>query len=349
MARAGRPQFVTLLVVPHCGRRTYQIRASVSFLRGLAGAGALLVVVLAIFLRSYVFMRGNMAELRQLQAKAAAHQRALDALAGQASVAEEREKRVAALEAGVRSLIEQDRYLPAHLRTRLLSVLGEGVTPSRGGGGPAPEGPAGETGMGGGDTEPGRPRAGPLTSRGSDKRWVIQSYTETAQVLAGELDRAVTLGTTAADRLEVLERTLRMRQEMLSALPQSWPVQGSYTSGFGYRRSPFGRGREFHSGVDLAAPSGSPVRAAAGGVVSFAGWKPGLGRTLVIDHGFGISTLYGHNSQLLAEAGERVSAGQVVARVGSTGRSTGSHLHFELHFWGAAQDPWPYLRRLSGR
>jgi len=125
-----------------------------------------------------------------------------------------------------------------------------------------------------------------------------------------------------------------------------WPCQGRFTSPFGYRRSPFRRRRRtvFHAGIDISAPRGTPVVASADGVVTHAGWMSGYGKTIVIQHGGGVSTLYGHNSSLLVGAGAVVSRGQIIARVGSTGRSTGNHCHFEIRRGGRPTNPLRGLR-----
>jgi murein DD-endopeptidase MepM/ murein hydrolase activator NlpD len=133
------------------------------------------------------------------------------------------------------------------------------------------------------------------------------------------------------------ERALRI------ARPGRWPAHGFLTSPFGWRRDPFTRVLRFHSGLDIAGQLGQPVAAAADGVVVRAEWSSGFGNLVEVDHGFGISTLYGHNSKLLVHAGDRVVAGQELARMGSTGRSTGVHCHFEVHLDGEPVDPMPYL------
>jgi murein DD-endopeptidase MepM/ murein hydrolase activator NlpD len=117
------------------------------------------------------------------------------------------------------------------------------------------------------------------------------------------------------------------------------PVSGRLTSRFGSRYHPIFRVRKMHTGVDLAAPSGATVRAAANGRVIFAGWKRGYGRTAVIDHGGGVATVYGHCSGLLVSTGANVRRGQAIARVGSTGVSTGPHLHFEMRRGGRPVNP----------
>jgi murein DD-endopeptidase MepM/ murein hydrolase activator NlpD len=117
------------------------------------------------------------------------------------------------------------------------------------------------------------------------------------------------------------------------------PLRGAMTSRFGLRTHPlFGR-RHFHTGVDIAAPRGTPVRAAMDGTVLFTGWYGGYGKLVVLDHGNGLSTLYGHLSAILVSAGARVTRAQVIGRVGSTGYSTGPHLHYEVRRNGRPIDP----------
>ncbi len=120
----------------------------------------------------------------------------------------------------------------------------------------------------------------------------------------------------------------------------SWPVSGSITSGFGYRMHPILQRVKFHTGVDISAPNGTPILAAADGVVIMAGWRRGYGNTVVIDHGGGVSTLYAHCSSIECSIGQIVKRGQKIARVGSTGFSTGPHLHFERRENGTPINPF---------
>ncbi|MDQ2681700.1 MAG: peptidoglycan DD-metalloendopeptidase family protein [Candidatus Eremiobacteraeota bacterium] len=119
----------------------------------------------------------------------------------------------------------------------------------------------------------------------------------------------------------------------------AWPVTGTITSPFGMRRSPFGSGLEFHQGLDIAAPTGTTVTAAAAGTIISAGWYGGYGNYILIDHGGGLSTGYGHLSQIFVAAGQSVQRGQAIGAVGSTGASTGPHLHFEVRVNGKPVDP----------
>ena len=123
----------------------------------------------------------------------------------------------------------------------------------------------------------------------------------------------------------------------------SWPVTGTITSPFGWRSNPFGGSPEFHQGLDIAAPTGTTVTAAAGGTVIMAQWYGGYGNYILIDHGGGYSTGYGHLSAIYVSNGQGVKRGQAIGAVGSTGASTGPHLHFEVRIDGKPVDPAPRL------
>lgn len=123
----------------------------------------------------------------------------------------------------------------------------------------------------------------------------------------------------------------------------SWPVTGTITSPFGWRSNPFGGAPEFHQGLDIAAPSGTTVTAAAAGTVIMAQWYGGYGNYILIDHGGGYSTGYGHLSAMYVSSGQSVTRGQAIGAVGSTGQSTGPHLHFEVRIAGKPVDPAPRL------
>ena len=118
-----------------------------------------------------------------------------------------------------------------------------------------------------------------------------------------------------------------------------WPASGPITSGFGWRIDPIFHRRALHTGIDIAAPWGAPVEAAEGGTVLYVGWMTGYGNVVVLDHGNAVSTVYAHLSSYTVRSGEAVRRGQVIARVGSTGWSTGPHLHFEVRQDGQPTDP----------
>ena len=128
------------------------------------------------------------------------------------------------------------------------------------------------------------------------------------------------------------------------AVPSQQPTLiAHYTSGFGVRVDPFRGTAAMHAGVDMAAPIGTPIYATADGVVGRAGWAGGYGNLIELEHGRGLATRYGHLSQILVRVGQRIRRGELIAKMGSTGRSTGSHLHYEVRIDGRAVNPMPYL------
>ena len=148
----------------------------------------------------------------------------------------------------------------------------------------------------------------------------------------------------AGTQLSVLETLLFNRALDRNTVPSREPIAGSFvTSGFGGRADPFGGGSQFHKGIDFQASIGDPVLAVADGVVSYAGDRSGYGNTVEIDHGNGYVPRYAHTSRLVRQVGDLVRAGQEIARAGSSGRSTGAHVHFELWQDGVVVNPRKFL------
>ncbi|MEZ0232177.1 MAG: M23 family metallopeptidase [Methylophilaceae bacterium] len=148
-----------------------------------------------------------------------------------------------------------------------------------------------------------------------------------------------------SERLNKLETALVHQSMQRNAIPNMHPVDGAYnSSSYGWRVDPFSGKMAFHEGLDFTSDIGTPIYAAAGGIVISAEQTPDYGKIVKIDHGTGLETRYAHASQLLVKAGDRVEKGQLIAKVGSTGRSTGAHLHFEVRLNGAPLDPRKYLK-----
>lgn len=152
-------------------------------------------------------------------------------------------------------------------------------------------------------------------------------------------------------KMSKLEQELSSYESVLRErgfTPSIWPVDGKLESGFGGRRNPFGGSSyEFHDGQDIDAPLGAPVVAGAKGLATFVGWQHGYGRLIVIDHGGGLTTRYGHLSEFDIDQGTEVARGQFIGRVGSTGRSTGPHLHYEIRINDDPVNPLQYLLNSS--
>lgn len=133
------------------------------------------------------------------------------------------------------------------------------------------------------------------------------------------------------------------QKAFLAALPTRKPAPGYFTSGFGIRRSPYGGSVKMHEGIDIANQPGTHIYATANGIVSFSSSKPGYGQILIIDHGYGIETWYAHVKKILVSKGQHVKRGDTVALLGSSGRSTGPHLHYEVRVRGTPFDPRSYI------
>lgn len=136
---------------------------------------------------------------------------------------------------------------------------------------------------------------------------------------------------------------LSQAKDLYFATPKGWPVKGRMTSTFGMREHPKTGTRDFHGGIDIAADPGSPVIATADGIVSFAGWSGGNGNLAVLEHGYGFSTFYAHNKQVIVKVGQKVKRGDIIGYIGSTGNSTGPHVHYEVWLNGKSINPHKFI------
>ena len=144
------------------------------------------------------------------------------------------------------------------------------------------------------------------------------------------------------DKIELF-KFLDEQKTVLASTPSMWPTRGWTSSRFGYRSSPFTDKREFHKGIDISASMGSPVVASADGIVSFSGLDRGYGRTITIKHGYGLKTRYAHLRKILVKKGQFLKRGEIIGLVGNSGKSTGSHLHYEVHLNGVPVNPMKYI------
>ena len=166
-----------------------------------------------------------------------------------------------------------------------------------------------------------------------------------------QLNRLAQVVSDRSDKLLALETMLLQNQLNRKLLPSIPPIsegEGWYSSNFGWRIDPFTGANAMHEGVDYMVPEGTVIRASAGGVVAYADQHPQYGNMVEIDHGNDIVTRYAHASQLLVKVGQVVRRGEEIAEVGSTGRSTGNHLHFEVRYKGVAQNPVRFLQKAAG-
>jgi murein DD-endopeptidase MepM/ murein hydrolase activator NlpD len=191
--------------------------------------------------------------------------------------------------------------------------------------------------MGPTETEPG------TTSPSSDTQFTQLAATETPVALMGRLDKLSAEATRQEQSLQELQAYFQDQKSLLASTPSVWPARGWVTSDFGQRLDPYTAERVMHQGLDIAAPHGKEVTAPSDGTVVFAGLEGGYGNVIVIDHGYGIKTRYGHLSRLMVKAGDHIKRGAAIAAVGNTGRSTGPHLHYEVRVNGIPQNPRKFI------
>lgn len=184
-------------------------------------------------------------------------------------------------------------------------------------------------GIGGFNEDTDRSLAEELTTKGLDL----------LGLLSKDLERLEKMARFQEESFNNLKSHLADKKDLIDRTPYRWPVRGFLTSNYGPRTHPLTGQQQMHSALDIAALKGTPIRTPGDGIVTFAGENTSLGNMIVIDHGYGIITRYGHNNANLVRAGQKVKRGDVIATVGSTGRSTGPHLHYEIRINDVAINP----------
>jgi murein DD-endopeptidase MepM/ murein hydrolase activator NlpD len=185
-----------------------------------------------------------------------------------------------------------------------------------------------------------------LLSRGGGKKELLEGVdAKIVSVDAGTLDMEALKEQIkkTAESVTSVKEYLKEQRDIYVSTPSGWPAGGTITSQFGQRENPRGGGQQYHTGLDISVPQGTPVKATADGVVSFSGWNSGSGNLVVLEHGFGYSTFYAHNKSTNMKVGQRVKRGDVIAYSGSTGNSTGPHIHYEVWKQGQAINPKGFL------
>ncbi|HEY0838700.1 MAG TPA: M23 family metallopeptidase [Vulgatibacter sp.] len=162
-------------------------------------------------------------------------------------------------------------------------------------------------------------------------------------LLDEKLDSLVDEAVRSERSLAELQRYFEDQKSLLASTPSIWPARGWVTSDFGTRLDPYTAHSVMHKGLDIANRDGSPVFAPADGVIVFAGTEGGYGKLLVVDHGYGVKTRFGHLSEVTAKVGQKVKRGEQIAAMGNTGRSTGPHLHYEVRVNGIPENPRKFI------
>jgi hypothetical protein len=324
---------VTLIVVPDERSPVRRLQVPRALIRWGPWAAAGLLALFAILLVDWVRLRLDAQDLAGLRAKMEQDQAELTALAGSLEALEAKLQHLSEFERKVRVIADLPAALP---ETHVPAQLGAAPLVA----------PPGEGGRGGEDEEDGvsgapvsaPPAPAPAAAReplGLDEA-ALRDVRARAEALATDIE-------TRGSVFEKLVERLRGVRDRLASTPSIWPSTGFVTSGFGWRLSPFTGKRHFHAGLDIAADVGTDIVAAARGRVSFAGKKGAFGQVVILDHGFGIRTLYGHTSAIHVSKGQSVDRGQRIASVGSTGRSTGPHVHYSVQLKGRNVNPADYV------
>ncbi len=342
----------TVMIVPDAEGSVRRYRVSRRRARRAAIAGCVAALAVAVVTVDWIRARLDARELAELRATSAAQRSQLEGLSGAVSSLEHELERVAELERKVRVIAD----LPAPAERTVAPPEGVGgeteaqplpslspeeadVAPSSG----SPEQAGGAPSSGSPEQAGGVPSAAdepasrPLSSLDPEARAVRVA---SLQARARHLAR---LAAARQESLDGLVEGLRGKTRRLASTPSIWPTQGWVTSGYGYRTSPFTGNRHFHAGVDVAGRPGTPVVAPARGRVVFAGSKGPLGRTVILDHGYGVRTTFGHNQKLMVKRGQEVERGETIAALGSSGRSTGPHLHYGVQVDGRRVNPMNYI------
>jgi murein DD-endopeptidase MepM/ murein hydrolase activator NlpD len=309
--------------------RRFDVRRK--FVHRLAGAAAGISIVALGAMVDWVGLRIERPELLALRGEAERNRAKIASVEAELLVVSRQLEQVREFERKIRIIAN----LPGAAGTG-----GEEVTPESDEAGPAPEfgvGGALEAGESASSAERSSPGAGLLPAGASaDLLERTRALRELAQTLFASADER-------KDSLVSLLDELETKQHELASSPAIWPARGWLTSGFGHRISPFTGGRQFHSGIDIAGRAGIDIVAPARGMVTSVGKCGYLGNCVKLEHGFGITTLYGHLQGASVSKGEAVERGQVIASMGNTGRSTGPHLHYTVEIHGKPVNPLDYI------
>ena len=326
-------QSYTVMILPNPTSKTYRFsvsRKSVKIVLSMAAAGAVLLIL---FVVQYFYMVGNIWELTLLRQETAVQKSKIEFFGQTVDGLKRQMDRLKEFDVKLRMIT--DLNVPADAG-RYLGVGGE--TDAEAGGAPSAS-PAGATSEGGGGEGGTEVPIEVLNASGVPQSWQealmrdIEDDLGTLQIDAARQERSY----------QELTEAIEHRRNRWASTPSIWPVKGWMTSGFGRRISPFTGEPAMHRGVDISVPENTPLVASANGVVVRAGWDGGLGNAIKIDHGYGYGTLYGHLAKVQVRVGQRVKRGQVIGLVGSTGLSTGPHLHYEIFVNLVPTNPIRYI------
>ncbi|HHL40823.1 MAG TPA: M23 family metallopeptidase [Deltaproteobacteria bacterium] len=296
-------RYLSVYILPGDTSRVKHYKVPVALLRASAVSAFLFLIVFSFIVYDYVQVKALVPELDALRKETTAQKIELRAFT----------TKISDLESRMAKLKLFDRKL------RIIANLDTADDEGR------------YTGMGGTSTD-----EDPFLSLGERRDTMVGK-------MHAELDQLTNEALMQEKSFTELQEHLLDRSSLLASTPSIWPARGWLTSVYGYRKSPFTGLRQMHTGIDIANRVGTPIIAPADGVVVKVGHKANIGKIVVLSHGYGIKTLYGHLSKILVRVGQKVSRGEKIAEMGNTGRSTGPHLHYQVSVNGVTVDPRKYL------
>jgi murein DD-endopeptidase MepM/ murein hydrolase activator NlpD len=303
---------ITIVVVPEGPRKIRQIKIPRFWVFSLALVFLAASLSLVWVVRDYLSIKRDLPRLSSLQDENTLQKQQINSLAG----------KVEAINQKMAELKEFDRKVKAMVS----------MDPSKGSGIETAGEPQQFIGIGGSDS-----------SLGGSNSPSEKGHKKLVRIMYRSLDNLDSDISVQKDEKAELIRLLDRQKSILSSTPSVWPARGWVSSGFGYRLSPFTTEKELHRGLDICSRKGAPVIAPADGVVAYADWDPGYGKTVIINHGYGLNTMYAHLDKVHVKKGQVVKRHQEIAQVGDSGRTTGCHLHYEVHLNGVPVNPLRYI------
>jgi len=303
---------ITIVVVPEGPRKIRQVKIPRFWVFSLVVLFLAAGLSLAWVIKDYISIKTNLPHLSSLQEENTLQKQQITSLSGKVEAINQKMSELKEFDKRVRAMVSMD--------------------PSKGSG----IEPAGEqqqfVGIGGSDS-----------SQGASNSPSERGHKKLVRMMYRALDNLDSDISAHKDEKAELMRLLDRQKSILASTPSVWPTRGWVSSGFGYRVSPFTTEKELHRGLDICSRKGTPVIAPADGVVAYVEWDPGYGKTVIINHGYGLNTMYAHLDKAHVKKGQVVKRHQEIAQVGDTGRTTGAHLHYEVHLNGVPVNPLRYI------
>jgi murein DD-endopeptidase MepM/ murein hydrolase activator NlpD len=313
----------TVIILSQQAAKAKKFLISALALRIAAALLGILILVSAFVIYDYRIYHEKVTDLHRLQAEADLQQGEIRAFMG----------KISALEEELKKLADMERQMERDLREVYELKKANKRSPAR------PAADVTKKGSTEATTEVKASVVEEISILEGKRPWLISHLNQDLQVLRKQALRT-------EHSLQEFGTKLQFRKLVLLATPSMWPVAGQISSRFGDTRLNFDSGGPRpHRGVDISAPMGTPIVAPADGVIRFAGHGLDLGRLIIIDHGYGFSTKYGHLKKYFVQTGDKVRKGQTIGAVGSSGSSTGPHLHYEVHLHDRAVNPGDYLKQ----